>query len=159
MTLAVGDSAPDFTLPSSSGGTVTLSELTKTRTVVLFFYPKDDSPGCTAEACGFRDRYEAFAAAGAEVVGISIDSVTSHGQFAAKHRLPMKLLTDGGGTVRELYGVRTTLGVLPGRVTFVIDRDRIVRHAFSSQLRFLGHVEKALAAVLRIESSSPAGER
>src|SRR5271165_3251079 len=87
MTLSVGDKAPDFTLPSSSGEPLTLSEVSGRRTVVLYFYPKDDTPGCTVEACSFRDRYDAFGEAGAEVIGVSSDSVDAHGRFAAKHRL------------------------------------------------------------------------
>jgi peroxiredoxin Q/BCP len=155
MTLAVGDKAPDFTLPCSTGGTVTLSDLTKSngRTVVVFFYPKDDTPGCTAEACGFRDLYEEFARAGAEVVGISADSAASHQRFAGKHKLPMKLLTDADGAVRDAYGVRPTLGLFPGRATFVVGCDGIVRHCFSSQLRVVSHVQQALAVVRRLERS------
>jgi peroxiredoxin Q/BCP len=153
MTLAVGDTAPDFTLPSSSGGTVTLFEVTKSkgRTAVVFFYPKDDTPGCTLEACGFRDEYGAFIDAGAEVIGISSDSVASHDHFVEKHKLPMKLLSDQGGKVRQLYGVRSTLGVFPGRATFVVDRGGIVRHVFVSQLRFATHVQQALAVVRQLE--------
>jgi thioredoxin-dependent peroxiredoxin len=151
VTLAVGDKAPDFTLPCSSGGTVTLSDLTrKGRTVVVFFYPKDDTPGCTAEACGFRDLYEEFAGAGAEVLGISADSAVSHQRFVGKHKLPMKLLTDADGGVRQAWGVRSTLGIFPGRATFVVDRDGVVRHAFASQLRVVSHVQQALVVVRRL---------
>src|SRR5579863_913316 len=105
MTLSIGDKAPDFTLPSSSGEPLKLSDLWTKRTVVLYFYPKDDTPGCTVEACSFRDRYDAFAEAGAEVVGISSDSAASHDRFASKHKLPMKLAADEQGTVRALYNV------------------------------------------------------
>lgn len=158
MTLSVGDKAPDFTLYSSSGERVTLSELTrqKNASVVLFFYPKDDTPGCTAEACGFRDLYEEFARAGAEVVGVSSDSADSHLRFAGKYQLPMKLLSDPEGQVRRLYDVRATLGILPGRVTFVIDRNGVVRHLFSSQLRVVSHVQRALAVVRQLESEKKA---
>ena len=127
MTLSVGDKAPDFTLPSSTGEPLTLSKLYAERTVVLYFYPKDDTPGCTVEACTFRDQYDVFVEAGAEVVGVSSDSVASHEAFAQKHKLPMKLVADEGGRVRALYGVRSTLGLLPGRATFVIDRQGILR--------------------------------
>jgi peroxiredoxin Q/BCP len=145
----LGDRAPDFTLASSRGGgeTVTLSKLLGRGVVVLFFYPKDDTPGCTAEACAFRDRYDAFADAGAEVVGISSDSVASHDKFARKHGLPMTLVSDPDGRVRAAYGVKSTLGLLPGRATFVIDRDGIVRHVFVSQLRVEQHVRRALDVV------------
>src|SRR5579859_3661123 len=120
MPLRVGDAAPDFTLPSATGTSVSLRSLLGRKPVVLFFYPKDDTAGCTIEACGFRDRFDAFAQAGAEVVGVSSDSVGSHERFAAKHQLPMILLSDAHGSVRKLYEVRATLGILPGRATFVI---------------------------------------
>lgn len=146
MTLQVGDPAPDFTLPAG-GKTVTLSKLYAERVVVLYFYPKDDTPGCTAEACGFRDSYDAFSQAGAEVVGVSSDSLASHDRFASRHRLPMTLLSDEDGKVRARFGVKSTLGLMPGRATFVINRKGIVRHVFVSQLRVGAHVEQALSVV------------
>jgi peroxiredoxin Q/BCP len=146
MAIKTGQRAPDFTLPSTTHERVTLSKLLEEREVVLFFYPKDDSPGCTVEACTFRDEYERFAEAGAEVVGVSDDSVASHERFANKFKLPMKLLSDEGGRVRASYGVKGLFG-LPGRVTFVIDRSGIVRHVFDSGLRFAKHVETALDVV------------
>jgi peroxiredoxin Q/BCP len=151
MTLTVGDKAPNFTLPKASGEAFTLADVVGRRTVVLFFYPKDDTPGCTVEACTFRDNYEAFVEAGAEVVGVSSDSGASHQGFATKHKLPMTLLTDTGGKVRALYGVRATLGFMPGRATFVIDRTGTIVHVFSSQLRVKTHVEQALAVVRGLE--------
>jgi peroxiredoxin Q/BCP len=117
------------------------------RPVVVFFYPKDDTPGCTAEACSFRDRYEAFAEAGAEVVGISSDSPESHRRFAARHGLPFLLLSDADGAARSAYGVPRTLGLLPGRVTYVIDAQGVVRHIFNSQFRPARHIEEALGAL------------
>ena len=143
----VGDAAPDFTLPSQSGEQVRLRDVVARGPVVLYFYPRDETPGCTAEACSFRDSYEAFKEAGAEVLGVSSDSVASHEGFAAKHRLPFTLLTDAGGRVRKRYGVRPTLGILPGRVTYVIDREGVVRHVFSSQTGVQRHVAEALAAL------------
>jgi peroxiredoxin Q/BCP len=151
MTLAIGDKAPDFSLPSHDGKSVSLSGLLGKSTVVLFFYPKDDTPGCTVEACTFRDQYDAFAEAGAVVLGVSSDSGESHQRFASKHKLPMTLLTDAGGKVRALYGVKKTLGLLPGRATFVIDREGRVQHMFVSQLRVKDHVAEALEAVKRLE--------
>jgi peroxiredoxin Q/BCP len=151
MTLTAGDKAPNFTLPQSSGETFTLAEVLGRRTVVLFFYPKDDTPGCTVEACTFRDNYQAFVDAGAEVIGVSSDNGASHDEFARKHKLPMTLLTDVGGKVRALYGVRSTLGLLPGRATFVIDRSGTIVHTFVSQLRVKAHVEQALAVVKGLE--------
>jgi peroxiredoxin Q/BCP len=115
--------------------------------VVLFFYPKDDTPGCTVEACAFRDSHDEFAQAGASVVGISSDSVESHDRFASKFRLPMTLLSDEGEKVRALYGVKSNLGFIPGRATFVIDREGVVRHVLVSQLRFEAHSREALSIV------------
>ena len=145
-----GDIAPDFTLPSQSGQMVSLKDFIGEKPVVLFFYPKDDTPGCTKEACAFRDDYQGFGKLDAEVVGISSDSVESHRRFAAKHNLPYTLLSDEEGKVRKLYGVPNTLGLFPGRVTYVIDREGIVRHVFSSQLGAEKHVEEALVALRSI---------
>ena len=140
----VGAIAPEFTLKSQSGASISLGQFRDKKSVVLFFYPKDETPGCTAEACSFRDEYESFNTAGAEVIGISSDSSDSHAKFADHHKLPMTLLSDPGGAVRARYGVKATLGLFPGRVTFVIDRKGVVRHVFSSQLRATAHVKEAL---------------
>jgi peroxiredoxin Q/BCP len=147
QSVEVGDPAPDFTLPSQTGEQVRLSEVWGRGPVVLYFYPKDETPGCTTEACTFRDSYEAFKEAGAEVVGVSSDSVTSHESFASKHRLPFILLADEGGRVRKQYGVKPTLGILPGRVTYVIDGQGVVRHIFSAQTGVQRHVHEALDAL------------
>ena len=147
----VGDVAPDFSLPDQTGTAVRLRDLLGTKSVVLYFYPKDRTPGCTVEARAFRDNYEAFAAAGAEVIGVSSDSVASHRRFARRQDLPFLLLSDRAGTVRQLYGVEQTLGILPGRVTYVIDPAGFVRHIYSSQLRVLRHPREALEAVRGIE--------
>jgi thioredoxin-dependent peroxiredoxin len=146
----VGTVAPHFTLPSQSGEMVSLEDFLGRKPVVLYFYPKDDTPGCKREACAFRDDYEQFGGLDAEVVGISSDSVESHRSFAENHDLPFTLLSDEGGKVRQLYGVPNTLGLLPGRVTYVIDRDGMVRHVFSSQLAASRHVEEALGALRAI---------
>jgi peroxiredoxin Q/BCP len=119
---------------------------------VIYFYPRDDTPGCTKEACSFRDHYEEFREAGAEVIGVSSDSASSHQGFARRHRLPFLLLADRGGEVRKRYGVPATLGLLPGRVSYVIDREGIVRHVFESQLQATRHVDEALAALRREET-------
>lgn len=142
--VAVGDRAPDFTLPDQNGKPVRLSDLLGKRAVVLYFYPKDETRGCTAEACGFRDSYEVFSEAGAEVVGVSSDSVESHRKFAQHHRLPFILLSDAHSALRKRYGVPTTLGMIPGRVTYIIDRHGVVRHIFSSQLQVEKHITEAL---------------
>ncbi len=144
MTVNVGDVAPDFTLPSQTGATVRLSEFRGQKNVVVYFYPKDDTPGCTAESCAFRDQYEVFKEKGAEVIGISADSPDSHQKFATRYKLPFILLSDTANQVRKLFGVPSTLGLLPGRVTYVIDKTGTVRHIFNSQLNFQGHIDESL---------------
>jgi len=131
---------------------VSLRDSLGEKPVVLYFYPRDDTPGCTKEACAFRDSFEEFRRLDAEVIGISSDSVESHRNFAKNHDLPFTLLSDGEGKVRRLYGVPNTLGLFPGRVTYVIDEEGVVRHIFSSQLGMEKHVEEALKALRSIES-------
>lgn len=142
----VGDWAPDFTLPTQSGASVSLGAFLGKKVIVLYFYPKDNTSVCTDEACAFRDNYEVFKEAGAEVFGISSDSVESHQHFATAHQLPFILLSDADGLVRKRYGVPTAFG-LPGRVTYVIDRQGIVRHIFFSQFTSRKHVTEALQAL------------
>ena len=127
--------------------TVRLDDLLKKGPVVVFFYPKDETMGCTAEACAFRDSYDVFQDAGASVVGISSDSASSHRRFADKHGFPFLLLSDRGGSVRAEFGVPKTLGMLPGRSTYVIDRAGVVRHAFHSQLFATKHAAEAVEAI------------
>ncbi|MCC7077071.1 MAG: peroxiredoxin [Acidimicrobiia bacterium] len=148
MPVAPGDPAPDFTLPDQRGDDVTLADM-RGKWVVLYFYPKDGTPGCTREACSFRDSHEHFAEAGAVVIGVSRDSIASHAEFAARHDLPFTLVSDATGALRGLYGVPRTLGLLDGRVTYVIDPDGIVRHVFDSQIRAARHQAEALAAIRR----------
>jgi peroxiredoxin Q/BCP len=151
----IGDLAPDFTLPDQHGTPVRLGGLLGTKSVVLYFYPKDATPGCTAEARAFRDAYDSFAAADTEVIGVSSDSVKSHQRFAAKHALPFTLLSDRDGKVRKLYGVERWLGILPGRVTYVIDREGIVRMVYSSQLAATRHVQQAQNALPALKNPAP----
>ncbi len=152
----IGDKAPDFTLPSQSGEQVRLQDRLGERVVVLYFYPKDNTSGCTAEACTFRDSYEAFTEASAEVIGVSSDSAGSHAGFAGKHKLPFTLLADRGGRVRKAYGVPALLGLIPGRVTYVIDRTGTVRHVFNSMTNIGGHVGEALEVVRKLQAEQPA---
>jgi len=147
----VGDHAPDFTLPTQkTGESFHLYDMIGKSAIVLFFYPKDDTPGCTTEACSFRDSYEVFQQAGAEVVGVSSDTEKSHRQFANKYKLPFTLLSDLGGVVRKFYGVPATFGLLPGRVTYVIDKQGTIRHIFSSQFAPQMHVSEALKVLQEI---------
>ncbi len=152
--IRVGDVAPDFRLPAIGGGTLSLGDFRDRSEVVLFFYPKDNTPACTLEACGFRDSYEVFREAGAEVIGISGDSPESHERFASRFRLPFPLLSDPDGRVAASYGVNRTFGIFPGRVTYLIDRAGIIRHIFSSQLLPTKHVSETLA-MLRKLSAAP----
>jgi len=148
--IAIGDRAPDFCLPVLRGGEIKLSDFAGKKNVVLFFYPKDESAGCTVEACSFRDAYEDFVAAGAEVVGVSSDSLAAHQSFASRHQLPMQLCTDARGEVRARYGIKPTLGVIAGRETFIIDKQGIVRHVFRSQIRVKQHVKESLEVLRRL---------
>jgi peroxiredoxin Q/BCP len=157
--VGVGDEAPDFALPDRTGRTVRLSDFRGRSPVVLYFYPKDDTPGCTKESCTFRDQYEDFRAVGAEVIGVSSDGPESHERFAAKYGLPFTLLSDQGGKVRKQYGVPATFGVIPGRVTFVIDRTGTVCHVFNSQSQATRHVSEALEALHGLEGEWGAGSR
>jgi peroxiredoxin Q/BCP len=152
----VGDKAPDFTLPSQSGDQVRLYDRLGDHVVVLYFYPKDNTSGCTAEACAFRDSHEVFSEAGAEVIGVSSDSVDKHASFAGKHNLPFILLSDRGGQVRKSYGVPAVLGLLPGRVTYVIDRGGTVRFIFNSMTNIGKHVNDALEMVRQLQAEPAA---
>ncbi|ABB57972.1 peroxiredoxin [Synechococcus elongatus] len=144
MAIAVGDVAPDFSLPAQDGTTVSLSDFRGQKPVVLYFYPKDDTPGCTIEACSFRDSYTAFQEVGAVVLGVSSDSIDSHQRFAQKYNLPFQLLSDAGDRLRQTYGVPKTLFVIPGRVTYVIDKEGKVRHIFDSLLNAQAHIQESL---------------
>jgi thioredoxin-dependent peroxiredoxin len=143
--LAAGAKAPEFSLNDQHGKRVSLADYLGKKNVVVYFYPKDDTPGCTKESCYFRDQYTAFTDVGCEVVGISSDSEKSHKAFAEKYRLPFSLLSDVGGKVRASFGVPATMGLLPGRVTYVIDKQGVIRHAFNSQINATQHVDEALS--------------
>lgn len=145
--LAVGDRAPLFKATLQDGSTFDLADVIGTKAVVLFFYPKDNTPVCTKEACAFRDSYEQFRDAGAEVIGVSSDSAASHQAFAARHRLPFPIISDADRSLRRLYGVPTPLGFLPGRTTYVIDKQGVIRLVFSALLASDEHVRQALATV------------
>lgn len=144
----VGDKVEDFELPDESGTARRLSELLDEGPVVLFFYPAALSPGCTAEACHFRDLSAEFAGAGARPVGISGDAVDRQQEFAGRHTLGFPLLSDADGTVREQFGVKRGFSLAPTkRVTFVIAEDRTVLEVVRSELRMSAHADRALAAL------------
>ena len=145
--LRVGDSAPDFAATTHDGATVRLADYRGSKAVVVFFYPADDTPVCTKEACSFRDAYQAFRDAGAEVIGVSGDSAESHQRFAGKHQLSYPLVSDRDGSLRKAFGVPKLFGFLPGRTTYVIDREGIVRLVFTAAFSSEGHKREALAAV------------
>ncbi len=150
MTLSVGDKAPDFAMPADGGGEVSLAALAG-KAAVLYFYPRDDTPGCTTEARGFRDAIGDFAAAGVEIVGVSKDTVAKHDRFKAKHGLPFALGSDADGRACEAYGTwveksmygRTYMGI--ERATFLIDREGVLRGVWR-KVKVKGHVEEVLAA-------------
>ncbi|NVB42666.1 peroxiredoxin [Pseudenhygromyxa sp. WMMC2535] len=152
MTLSIGAPAPDFSTKTHDRESIELSALSaEGRVVVLYFYPKDETPGCTAEACSFRDAYEDFSEAGAVVIGVSGDSASSHEAFAANHRLPFKLISDSDGELRKRYDVpKSMFGLLPGRVTYVIDKQGKIAHVFNSQIQAKRHVAEALSVVERL---------
>ena len=150
--LKLGDSLPVFQLPSQSGDTISSESLMGQGPLVIYFYPKDNSPGCTAQACAIRDQYEEFTDAGAQVVGISSDSEESHVTFAKDHRLPFVLLSDRKGEAQRAFGVSKSLGFIPGRETFVFDKEGKLQHHFSSQIRATKHVAEALKVLKRLSS-------
>ncbi|KAK8966431.1 hypothetical protein KSP40_PGU012473 [Platanthera guangdongensis] len=139
-----GDVPPNFSLKDQDGKTVSLSKF-KGKPVVVYFYPADDSPGCTKEACAFRDSYEKFKKAGAEVIGISGDDPASHKAFAKKHRLPFILLSDDGNKIRREWGVPSDLfGTLAGRQTYVMDKNAVVQLIYNNQFQPEKHVDETL---------------
>lgn len=154
--LPVGARVPDFTLPDATGRSVSLTELLARGPVVLYFYPADETMGCTVEACAFRDANQAFVERDAQIVGVSRDSPDSHARFAAHHRLPFLLLSDESGEVHDRLGIGKVLAI-GDRVTFVIDRAGFVRHRFTSKLRWRAHVTTALAALPQVSPVSTAG--
>ena len=155
--IEIGDQAPALPLTSHEGDSFSLSDFRGKNAVVLFFYPKDGTPICTKEACGFRDHFEELTDAGAIVIGVSSDSAERHQRFAEKHHLPFRLVTDEDGSVRKAFGVHKTMGVFPGRVTYVIDHEGIVRHIFSSQMAAEKHVQEALTVLRSLPQPTGTG--
>jgi peroxiredoxin Q/BCP len=143
--IKTGSTIPSFTLPDQNGNMFDINSVLGRKNLVIYFYPKDDSPGCTKEACSFRDQFEDFTEADALVIGISGQSVESHKKFAEKYRLSFTLLSDEGNKIRKQFGVPTNfLGLLPGRVTYIVDKQGKVIYIFNSQMQAEKHVDEAL---------------
>jgi peroxiredoxin Q/BCP len=154
MALQVGDKVPNFTAKDSKGNDFDSASIVGKKPVVFYFYPKDNTPGCTAQACSFRDQYEDFKDLGAEVIGISSDSIASHEKFAKQYKLPFLLLSDNDKKLRNLFGVKPSLfGLIPGRVTYVVDKNGIIRLVFDS-LVATNHIPRALETVKKMMSEN-----
>jgi peroxiredoxin Q/BCP len=150
MALQVGDLIPSFSATDTNGKLFESESIIGKKPVVLYFYPKDNTRVCTEQACSFRDQYEDFKALGAEVIGISGDSLKSHQNFASRYKLPFILLSDSDKKLRRLFGVQNDLlGLIPGRVTYVADKDGIVQLIFNSMSGKI-HIEKALEILKRM---------
>ena len=148
--LKVGDTIPRFTAKDAGGIDFDSTSIVGQKPLVIYFYPKDNTPGCTAEACSFRDLYEDFTDLGAEVIGISSDSTASHQKFVKQYKLPFILLSDADKKIRRLFGVPTGLfGLLPGRVTYVTDKNGVIQMIFDSVLA-TKHIPKALEAIKKL---------
>jgi len=151
QTIKTGDKLPEFSLPDENNAIIKSRELTGSP-LIIYFYPKDETRGCTREACSFRDHFQDFTDAGAKVIGISADSPESHRNFKENHRLPFTLLSDSGNKVRKLFGVPADLlGLIPGRVTYVFNPEGILVHVFRSQLNTERHVTESLEIIKRMK--------
>lgn len=152
MELKVGDKIPNFTAKDTKGVDFDSQNIVGHKPIVIYFYPKDNTPGCTTQACSFRDQYEDFKDLGAEVIGISSDSVTSHQQFTNQYKLPFILLSDGDKKIRKLFGVPAQLfGLVPGRVTYVADKNGVIQMIFDN-LMAAKHIPKALSTIKKLAS-------
>ena len=152
MNIKKGDKCPNFELQNQFGEKVAISDFIGKQNLVIYFYPKDDTPGCTKQACSFRDAFETFVDQGAMVIGISSDSVAKHNSFAGKYNLQFPLLADEKKHVRKLFGVPTNLlGIIPGRVTYIVDKKGIIQGVFNSQLDVEQHVDEALKVLEKLD--------
>ena len=150
--VVVGSRVPEFSLPDQNGNTFNLFSILGKKNIVIYFYPKDDTPGCTKEACSFRDQYEIFKEVDGEILGISSDDVASHKRFAEKYHLPYTLLSDNNNEVHKLFGVPSNLlGLIPGRVTYVVNKQGKVIHIFNSQKDAEKHIEESMKALKNME--------
>ena len=156
----IGSRVPDFELKDQDGNLVRFRQLLGSKYIILFFYPKDNTAGCTAQACAFRDEYERFLDLGATVIGISSDDEGSHRDFRRQNRLPFTLLSDPEGEVREMFGVpQNFFGLLPGRTTYIIDPEGTIQHIFNSQLNPRKHVTVALDYLQNISKTLITGSK
>ena len=145
--LKIGDKLPLFGAKDQNGNDFYIQSVLEKKVLVIYFYPKDDTPGCTKQACFLRDQYEEFKAIGAEVIGISGDSVPAHKKFASKYDLPFILLSDADKSLRKLFGVKTSMmGLLPGRVTYVVDKKGIIQMVFDD-MNATNHLDKTVEKV------------
>ena len=153
MALQIGDKIPNFTAKDTTGNDFDSSTIVGHKPVVIYFYPKDNTPGCTAQACSFRDQYEDFKDLGADVIGISGDTFASHEKFAKRYKLPFLLLSDDVGKLRKLFGVKTNLlGLIPGRVTYVADASGTIQLIFDSMMA-TKHIPKALEFLKKLDNN------
>lgn len=144
MALKTGDTVPKFTAKEASGVIFESDSVIGKKAVIIYFYPKDDTPQCTAQACGFRDNYAEFVDLGVEIIGVSSDDVNSHQEFIRKYNLPFLLLSDSDKALRKLFGVPSAfLGLLPGRVTYLLDKNGVIQMVFDSMLG-MKHVKKMI---------------
>jgi peroxiredoxin Q/BCP len=150
--IQIGSSIPEFALPDQNGNLFDINSVLGKKKLVIYFYPKDDSPGCTKEACSFRDQFEVFKEADAVIIGISSQSVKSHKEFSEKYNLNFTLLSDEGDKIRKQFGVPTNLlGLLPGRVTYIADKTGKVIFIFNSQTKATEHVDEALRILKELQ--------
>lgn len=147
MALRVGDKIPNFKSKNTNGEDFDSANIVGKKPIVIYFYPKDNTSICTAQACSFRDQYEEFTDLGAEVIGVSSDSIDSHKNFAKEHQLPFILLSDSDKKIKTLFGVPSSFfGLLPGRVTYVIDKEGLIAMIFNS-MKGQKHIVKALESI------------
>jgi len=148
--LKAGQEAPNFSLPDQNDNSVSLLDFRGKKNVIIFFYPKDNTPGCTAQSCSFRDNYSAFNELNTQVIGVSQDSVESHKDFSQRNQLSYPILCDADGSVRKLYGLKKLFGLIPDRVSFAINKNGIIQHVFCSQFQSTKHIEEMLNACRKI---------
>ena len=148
--IEVGSKIPEFTLHDQDGITFSIKDYIGVKNLVIYFYPKDNTPGCTKEACYFRDQYEEFSDNGAMIIGISSQSSQSHNDFIEKHKLPFTLLSDRENIVHKMFGVNSNL--FPGRVTFVVDKNGTIAYIFDSQINVTKHVDEALRIIKKLKA-------